>query len=369
MSSWFEERRADRAADAEEKRKTRAFEAKLAREERRETKKERREEKAQKRRDRAQRRQARAARRERALTPGNVYRKGTLALVAASALASLPAQVMHFVSIAWMLLPLPFALEGAAWVMAAGVAYADERQLPAWVRWLLRVLAMTAAGYAAWINYGYGMETSPAVGYGLAAVTMLGPLFFEVRQWVTTLSFDANEKKLRAQAKARAEHERKRRRHHKDVVRLAERMVSAAPFGTLTLEDAFAAAWEIFYGSETPGMTPAMHAQQLASRKALADAMDEANGSPISARGRLLQRLHPAPSALLSAPGSSQVASQIPPSFEKPSEGQQKAAKKGPKTKPVPPVRRKGDSLPYHPMAKVAAADTARKLTAVNGSH
>ncbi|MFF9624259.1 hypothetical protein [Streptomyces griseosporeus] len=369
MSSWFDERRADKAVDAEQRRKDREFEAQLRREEVREQKKERREEEAQRRRDKAARRQARAARREKTLTPGNVYRRGTLALVTASALASLPAQVMHFVSVSWMLLPLPFALEGAAWVMNAGVAYADERKLPAWVRWLLRVLAMAAAGYAASINYSYGMEKAPAVGYGLAAVTMLGPLFFEVRQWVTTLTFDPAERKRRAEAKARAQHERKRRKDHANVVKLAHQLVSAAPFGTLLFEDAFAAAWEIKYGTRIPGMTPALHGEKLASSKALAEAMDAANGAPVSTRGRLLELLHPAPSPLLSAPGSSQVENQIPPASGKPSSGPQAAPKTGPRTRPVPPRRRKGDTAPYHPLAKVAAADTARKVAAVNGHH
>ena len=369
MSSWFEERRADKAEDARQRREDRAFESKLRREERREEDKERRESKAQQRRDKAARRQSRAARREKAFTPGNVYRKGTLALVTASALASVPAQVAHFVKVSLMLLPLPFALEGAAWVMAAGVAYADEKRLPVWVRWLLRGLCLSAAGYAALINYGYGAQTAPSVGYGLAAVSLLGPLFFEVRQWVTTLTVDAGEKKRRGEAKARDKHEKKRRKDHEDVVKLAERLVSAAPYGTLAAEDAFTAAWEIFYGTSTPGMTPALHAQQLASRQSLTSAMDEANGSRISARSSLLQRLHPAPSVLIYRPESSQVATQVPPASAKPSEGPQKKAPKGARSKPIPPVRRKGDTPRFHPLAKVAAADTARKIPAVNGYH
>lgn len=376
MSSWSEERRRNQAAEAEQRRldkdaaAERALKLRAAEDERRRSNRtadqaEARAEKQQKRRDKRDRRRERAQAWTKNTRPGVVYQRGTLALVTASALASLPAQIAHFAAISLMLLPLPFALEGAAWVMAAGVAHADEKGLPAWVRWLLRTFCLAAAGFAAWINYGYGMETAPAAGYGLAAVSLLGPLFFEVRQWVTTLTVDAGEKKRRGEAKARAKHERTRYRHHKDVVKLARRMVSAAPYGALALEDAFAAAWEIFYGSETPSMTPAMHAQQLAAHKALADAMDAANGSPVSARARLMQRLHPAPSALVSGSGSSQVASQIPPAAE----GPQETPRKGPKAKPVPPVRRKGDALPFHPLAKVAAADTARQLTAVNGTH
>lgn len=380
MSSWSEDRRRNQAAEAEQRRldkdaaaerqmKLRAAEDDRRRANRQADKAEARAEKQQKRRDKRERRRERVQAWTKNTRPGVVYQRGTLALVTASVLASLPAQIGHFAGISLMLLPLPFALEGAAWVMAAGVAYADEKGLPAWVRWLLRFFCLTAAGYAAWINYDYGMQTTPAVGYGLAAVSLLGPLFFEVRQWVTTLTFDAGEKKRRGEAKARAKHERKRYRHHKDVVKLARRLVSAAPYNTLALEDAFTAAWEIFYGTATPGMTPALHAQQLASRQSLAAAMDEANGSPISTRARLLQRLHPAPSVLISGPGSSQVASDLPPASERP----QKAAQKGGRKAPPLHRRSKGDALPFHPLAKTEAAlergGTPNRIRVANGHH
>lgn len=380
MSSWSEERRRNLAAEAEQRRKDddaraerrrkeREAEDKRRRNERRADKDEKRNDRLQRRRDRRDRRRERAARREKALAPETVYRRGTLALVAASALASLPAQIMHFVRVSLLLLPLPFALEGAAWVMAAGVAYADEKKLPMWVRWLLRGLSLSAAGFAANINYQYGAETNASVGWGLAAVTMGGPLFFEVRQWVTTLTAAVVDPKKRAEEKARAKHERKRYSDHKDVVKLARKLVSAAPYGALAFEDAFASAWEIKYGTKTPGMTPDLHGQKLASSKALVAAMDAANGSPVSTRGRLLELLHPAPVSRFLKPGSSQVASQIPPGSERPSGGAQKAPKKRSGQKPVPPVRRKGDTAPYHPAARVAAADTARKHLVVNGYH
>lgn len=377
---WNEQRRLDKAAAAAQKRKDddaaaerrakiRADEDARRRANRQADKAEARADKQQKRRDKKDRRRERSQAWHKNTRPGIVYQRGTLALVGASVAASLPAQIMHFAALSMWLVTLPFALEGAAWVMAAGVAYADEKNLPAWVRWLLRGLCLTAAGYAAWINFDYGMQTNPAVGYGLAAVSLLGPLVFEIRQWVTNLSFDAAEKRKRGEAKARAKHEKARYRHHKDVVKLARRMVSAAPYGALKLEDAFTAAWEIFYGTATPGMTPALHAQQLASRQSLAAAMDEANGSPISARSRLIQRLHPAPSVLLSQPGSSQVATQVPPTPKRPSETPSKATPKGDRSKPVPPRRTKGDTPRFHTAAKVAAADTARKVLTVNGHH
>ena len=380
MTSWREERRLDNAAEAEQRRLAEEHRAKLRRDERRELKKEQRDDKAQARRDRAVRRQARAARREKTLTAGNVYRKGTLILVALSALASLPAQVIHFVSIHWMLFPIGPALEGAAWVMAAGVAYADEKKLPAWVRWLLRGLSMGAAGYAAHINLGYGRSLeghgmsatdAAAVGWGLAAVTMLGPLFFEVRQWVLTLTASTVDPKKRAEEKARAKHVKQRAKDHKDVVKLAERLVSAAPYGSLPFEEAFASAWEIKYGTRVPGMTPALHGQAHASKKDLAAAFDAANGSPVSNRARLLEVLHPAPVRRLSRPGSSQVDSQMPPAAERPSKSRPKAEKKagedGRRTNGGTPPRRRPGTVKYHPLAAAAAADTARQHVAVNG--
>jgi len=279
MSTWYEERRADRAAEARLRQQQRLFEARFRREERRKDREERRADKLQRRRDRAQRRRERAARRKQALTPGAVYRKGTLALVAASALASLPAQIMHFVSISWMLLSLPFALEGAAWVMAAGVAYADERGLPHWVRWLLRALCLTAAGYAAWINYEYGAETAPAVGYGLAAVTLFGPLFFEVRQWVTTLTVDPAEKKRRADAKARAEHEKGRQKTFKKVAERQAQLLLAAPYGSLSREEAWARAWWDIEGAP-PSVTAGVIAGRLKAEAAVAGVLAEAEQTP-----------------------------------------------------------------------------------------
>jgi hypothetical protein len=374
VSSWREERRLDSAAEAEERRKNRAFDAQLRRDERREIKKERREDEAQRRRDRTARRQARAARREKTLTPSNVYRKGTLILVALSALASLPAQIIHFVSISWMLLPIGPALEGAAWVMAAGVAYADERKLPAWVRWLMRGLSMGAAGYAAHINLGYGRSLeahgmsaadAAAVGWGLAAVTMLGPLFFEVRQWVLTLTASVVDPKKRAEEKARAAHVKRRRKDHKEVVDLAEKLVSAAPYGTLPFEEAFASAWEIKHGTRVPGMTPNLHGQAHASKQALAAAFDAANGSPVSNRARLLEVLHPAPLKVRGVTGKPQVVTDLSPLSEKPVKEPKKAAR----GKPPTHRRTKGDSVPFHPVAKNQHAHEARQRLAINGHH
>lgn len=291
MSEWSDERRRNRAAEAEQARldadaaaerriKARRLEDERRREAAAADKAAARAEKIQARRDKAQRRRERSASWSKHMAPELLYRRGTIALVAASALASLPAQIMHFVGISAMLLPVPFAVEGAAWVMAAGVAHADQRGLPGWVRWLLRGGILAAAGFAAAINYGYGSTMSgltgaqqQTAGIGLAAVSMLGPVLFEVRQWVGTLSASAVSPKEKAAAKAREAHIKQRADDHKDVVTLASKLVSAAPFGTLAAEKAFATAWEIIHGSRQLGMTQPLHVQTVRSRVSLSQAL------------------------------------------------------------------------------------------------
>jgi len=287
-SSWFEERRLNQAADNDEARKQREFEDERRRKLTRQARDDAREDGARRRREKAQRKQQRAAKREKTLTPANIYRKGTLILVGLSAAASLPAQILHFVSISWMLFPIGPALEGAAWVMAAGVAYADEKKLPMWVRWLLRVLSMAAAGYAASVNYEYGQSLNGngltaaeanAVAIGLASVTLGGPLFFEVRQWVLTLSASVKAPKQKADDKARAKHDRKRRRTFKDVAVRQKELILAAPFGTLKPEDAFSRAWWDVHGAPV-GVTADVIEARLLAEFDVAEALEDAERSP-----------------------------------------------------------------------------------------
>lgn len=307
MSDWNEQRRLNRAADAEEQRRTEAARAELSRQQREaddnrrrderiKDRDEKRAEKVQRRRERAQRRQARAAKREKNFTPENVYRKGTLLLVGLSAAASLPAQILHFMAISWMLFPIGPAVEGAAWVMAAGVAYADERKLAGWVRWLLRGLSLSAAGFAANINYQYGtslagngltVAEAQVAGIGLAAVTLGGPLFFEVRQWVLTLSAKTATPKQQAEEKARAAHTKKRGKKFKKVTERQKELLLAAPFGTLTPEDAFDQAWWDVMGAPR-GVTANVIADRLDAEADVSAVLSAAECSPERAAVELL---------------------------------------------------------------------------------
>ncbi|WP_405409804.1 hypothetical protein [Streptomyces decoyicus] len=371
LSTYRQEQRADDAAKAEQHRLD-ASAAEERRAERRRTEDERaarlREQaRADREADRAARqarRQERANRRREAFTPERIYRTGTLGLVVASGLASLPAQIVHFVGIHPMLAPVPLGLEGAAWVMAAGVAYADARDAPAWVRWLLRVLVAACAAFAASINYGYGLSLTEhglsaadaeAAGAGLAAVTILGPVVFEIRQWVSTLA------SLDEQARAERKHAARRRRDHRKVLRIARRLISAAPFGTLPAEDAWGRAWGIVHGPTVPGMTPALEQRAVSSDLRLQEARTPSPEVVARrARARIGRRLYALPATAPNAaqkPAKPQLTIQVPPTAKK--------SLRAPRKRPTPPRRRKGDSPRFHPAARAVAAETARRTPVV----
>ncbi|WP_327707537.1 hypothetical protein OG530_40950 (plasmid) [Streptomyces decoyicus] len=366
-----ENKRADQAAAAEQSRldaaaaeERRAERQRVADERAARLRDQSRTDKAADRAARQERRQERADRRREALTPERIYRNGTLGLVVASGLASLPAQAMHFVGIHPMLAPVPLGLEGAAWVMAAGVAYADARQAPAWVRWMLRVLVAACAGFAASINYDYGLSLTghglsaadaQAAGAGLAAVTILGPVVFEIRQWVSTLAA------LDEQARAERKHAARRRRDHRKVQRVAKRLISAAPFGTLAAEEAFGRAWGIVHGPGTVGMTPEYEQRAVSSDLRLQEARTPSPDVVARrARARIGRHLYALPGGAQNAahkPAKPQLTIQVPPTPKK--------SVKAPRTRPTPPRRRKGDSPRFHPAARAVAAETARRTPVV----
>ncbi|MFE7664763.1 hypothetical protein ACFU7U_28460, partial [Streptomyces celluloflavus] len=156
-------------------------------------------------------------------------------------------------------------------------AYADARAAPVWVRWLLRALVAAAAGFAASINYSYGLHLdglppadAQAAGVGLAAVSLLGPVVFEIRQWVSTLAAHDED------ARDRQRHAARRRRHHRRVRRVATRLLSAAPRDTLTEATAWERAWAIVHGCDEPGMTPRLHRKAAKSATKMAGAVAQA---------------------------------------------------------------------------------------------
>jgi hypothetical protein len=371
MSTWHEERRRNQAADADQRRKDkdadldRRLKAQAAEDKRR-----REEQAAREADERRRKRERKAAWKARAdWVANNTDLAASLAVMVAG---MIPAFYFQYESLTdakvfgGLAALLAFMLEAGAWAATVGeikAMKAGRTVLP----YRVAIWCFTTA--AASINFSHGAEKALWLGAVLAASSIVPVALFHM----VMAGRHAAKPKPDPEAKARARHEKKRRKDHKDVVKLAEKLVSAAPYGALDFEDAFASAWEVKYGTRTPGMTPALHAQAHASRKALNDAFDAANGSPVSMRGRLLELLHPAPVSGSLSEGSSQRVTQIPPSSEaapkRSANGPQKPAQKGARKKPVPPRRTPGDSVPFHPVVGTLAADTARKVAAVNGHH
>ncbi|MBB1252920.1 hypothetical protein H3146_06000 [Streptomyces sp. OF3] len=300
--SWHEERRRNLAAEAEQQRLDRKADYELRRQSRRdaaeferEQKRRAREEKRRARDARRKDRKARRAERARTWTPEWLYGRSTYTIVAASAAASLPAQFMHFGHISPLLLTIPVALEGAAWATFAGVAYADEKRLHPGVRSGLRGLSLLFASFAAWINWLYGKSLAPTIGEGeatvvaaaLAAVTMLGPLLFEVRQWVRTLSASSRDPKQRAADKARARHAQQRAKMFKAVAKRQRQILLAAPFGRVDAEEAWRQAWADIEGAQ-PGVTATVVGSRIAAEKAVSAAVAQSGVTPESAAVELL---------------------------------------------------------------------------------
>lgn len=366
MSSWSEERRLNNAAERAESRKDAdaALDRRLKAQEA--AQKRRREERAAAEADqRRKKRERKAAWQQRAdWIACNADLAAALAVMVAGMIPAFYFQLDSLMGagvFGGLAALLAFMLEAGAWAATSGEVKALKTGRAVWP---YRIAIWTFTTAAASINFAHGLETAWWLGLILAASSIVPVALFHM-----VMAGRHKAKPKDATAKARARHEKQRRRDHKAVDKLARTLVSAAPFGALAFEDAFASAWEILYGTRTLGMTPQRHAQQHASRKAYVEAMDKANGSPISTRSRLLEVLHPAPQELPSRPGSSQVANQVPPAPAKPSSASEKGAVKGPRNRPMPPRRRKGDTLPFHPIAKAVAADTGRKFAAVNGSH
>ena len=149
-------------------------------------------------------------------------------------------------------------LEGAAWALVAMGSRAEgERSTRTY-----RVGAWTAAAIAAAINFSHGRQeyaghTWVAVVLGLSSL---------IAVWLTDLQTHGGRgptKAEKALAKARAEHTKRRAAHHSGVLEVAERLLSATPYGSLHPDDAWKIAWGYVEGVEVPGVTAKLIAGQL----------------------------------------------------------------------------------------------------------
>ncbi|RZD77143.1 DUF2637 domain-containing protein [Streptomyces albidoflavus] len=299
MSSYQENRRADRAAERTQDREDRRLEleAKLAAQAQREkAEQEKAEQKAEqarkdaeaKRRQKQQEGRARRQERDRkkAARRAKVAKvtrwlnaNPVTAFVAFVMVCSIvPAVISQVGALAdakvnvFLAALLSAMLEGTAWALTFMGKNAEDAGRPAGK---YRVATWCTAFLAAGVNYWHWAAVLPADLW--VAVVFASSSLIAIYLWdMKTHGSHGKTKQERQEEKARREHLAARRKHHKDVAKQADRIMSAVPHGTYTEDEVWEAAWRIEYGTE-PGMTPDLYSQATAARVELQAAIDIAH--------------------------------------------------------------------------------------------
>jgi hypothetical protein len=396
VSSYYDQRRKDKLADREADREDKRLEieARLKAEELRAE--QRRKDAAEKRRlelaerrarqaEKAEKATAAAARRARRIAwlrshPANVF----VGFVMVASIV--PAVISQVGALSGAGVPLVLAvllaamLEGSAWAVTFMAMQAEDEGRPTG---RFRSAGWIAAALASAVNLWHGLEEYQA--HPWVAFVLAGSSLVAFTVWDLKTHSHGKSRAEREAEKAREKHASDRRKHHKDLCIEAERILSAMPLGSISEEDAFATAWRIHRGAE-PGMSAELYAAATGSRVQLGAAFElgEHVRPELLRAGMLASALSPLPQTMptlgpvsvlpvstgsqTAAQGSasSQVASQIPPAEKASAKPALKAVERAPKSKPIPPRRRKGDTAPYHPAARAVAAETARRSVTAN---
>ncbi|WP_424891175.1 DUF2637 domain-containing protein [Streptomyces sp. XH2] len=273
LSSWQEQRRRDRLADREQ---DRADKAALAGERREDRRLEREQDRADRAAARSEKRQDKAYRAER-WRSRRAWIVGHGALMCTGIVmtcAIVPALAAQFTALSTagvgplLAALLASMLEGGAWAATFGAAEAARHGRPTG---RYRAATWACAVVAAAINFSHG---SHDYGLWLGVVLAVASLF-AVGMW--ELHLNGSHAPSREE-RERIRHQRRRQWHHRKVCRVADRLITAAPHGTLTAEEAFIAAWRIRHGT-SPGLTAQLLADRLAAEAGLGAVVEEAADS------------------------------------------------------------------------------------------
>ncbi|MFJ6239798.1 hypothetical protein ACIQH0_37725 [Streptomyces griseus] len=146
-------------------------------------------------------------------------------------------------------------LEGGAWAVTFMGKQAEDagRETRKY-----RIATWATASAAAAVNFWHGLEAYSA--HPWVAVVLGGSSLFAIYIWdMKTHGSHGPTRAERREAKARKAHEQARRKDHKEIAQQADRLKSAMPFGAISDEQAFAAAWRIHKGAE-PGLSAELYA-------------------------------------------------------------------------------------------------------------
>jgi hypothetical protein len=163
-------------------------------------------------------------------------------------------------------------MEGGAWAITFMGKQAEDQGKPVGK---YRIGTWSTALLAGAINFWHGSTRYPL---WVAAVLGASSVF---AVWIWDMKVHGSHGRTRAErrrVKDAKEHEEKRRKHHKDLAELADRLQSAARFGTLDAEAAFERAWGIVHGGET-GMTVELRSIETAARHQILTELEEEFGT------------------------------------------------------------------------------------------
>jgi hypothetical protein len=322
MSTWTEQRRLDRAAEAEQAREDRRLELEAAQAARDAAAARRRDDEAFRREEQrkaadAKRRQQRDEQRQRdakkaaakaaaAAKRARMVRwlktnPATLFVAFVMVASIIPAVISQVAALSGarvhglLAALLAAMLEGGAWAITFMGKQAEDagRETRKY-----RIATWGTAAVAAAVNFWHGLEAYSA--HPWVAVVLAGSSLFAIYIWdMKTHGSHGPSRADRRREKARRKHLAARRKHHKDIACEADQLIAALPFGAITEEEAFAAAWRIRKGAE-PGLSAEVYAAATNSRVQLGAAFElgEHVRPELLRNGLMAAALNPLPGVL-----------------------------------------------------------------------
>ncbi|MFB6631984.1 hypothetical protein ACFCWY_18975 [Streptomyces sp. NPDC056362] len=271
MSTYREDRRADKAAERAQDREDRRLEleaaaqreALKAEEKRKDADAKRRQEQADKKAKQAEQaaKKAAAAAKRAKLLRWLKTNPATLFVAFVMVASIVPAILSQIGALTGATVAAPMAgllaamLEGGAWAITfMGKQAEDAGREPR----KYRIGTWAVATVAAAVNFWHGLEAyaaHPWVAFVLGASSLFAIYIWDLK----THGSHGKTKEQKQADKARRAHVSARRKHHPEIVEQAVKLQAALPFGVLDDESAFAAAWRIHTGAE-PGLSAELYA-------------------------------------------------------------------------------------------------------------
>ncbi|MGW4743926.1 DUF2637 domain-containing protein [Streptomyces sp. NPDC004290] len=271
MSTYREDRRADKAAERAQDREDRRLEleaaaqrqAAQAEEKRKNADAKRRQEQADKKakQTEAAAKKAAAAAKRAKLLRWLKTNPATLFVAFVMVASIVPAILSQIGALTGASVAAPMAgllaamLEGGAWAITfMGKQAEDAGREPR----KYRIGTWAVATVAAAVNFWHGLEAyaaHPWVAFVLGASSLFAIYIWDLK----THGSHGKTKQQKQAEKARRAHVSARRKHHPEIVEQAVKLQAALPFGVLDDESAFAAAWRIHTGAE-PGLSAELYA-------------------------------------------------------------------------------------------------------------